>query len=342
MPISYQGREFNDHKELYQWLCQQKTWLPVNGLLYVYGVLLFGLPLLLAALPTLLAERLTFRLCAVLLAPALYAFSFVVLAGAMSAPFRAAIVPGKFPRDVTNLVYGPRRLYALCWTSVFYFTPIYQLFMGIPALRTVLLRGFGYRGHSDVSIAPDAWIRDIPLLSLGKGVYIANKASVGTNVCMTDGSVLVDKVTFEEGALLGHMSLLGPGSNIGKCAEIGVAVDMGIRVRIGERAKIAPTTGVNHGAQIGAGADIGSMSYIGLKAKIGEGLRLPSGTNIPDGAVVNTQEEMAAYFSSENQDLQSKRQDLETQLAGRLMGGRPATGRTAPVTAMRGNRSASE
>ena len=83
-------------------------------------------------------------------------------------------MPGSFPRDLRAPLYRGRRLYGLCWTAVYYFTPVYWLFLTVPLLRRALFRLFGYRGQMDFTVYPDTWIRDLPLLEFGRGAYVGS------------------------------------------------------------------------------------------------------------------------------------------------------------------------
>jgi len=296
----------------------KKTALPVSFLVPVFLMILAGFPLALSAYPVLIVPTPAAKLVALCVFPILFSVIYVGIAAVLSMPFHRAIVRGKFPRQVTHFVYGPRRLYGLCWGAVFYFTPVYYAFMSIPFLKNVLLRGFGYRGDSDVNLAPDAWIRDLPLLNLRKGAYVANKATVGTNICLADGNVLVDSVSLGESTLVGHLTMLAPGCSIGDRSEIGVGCAIGIRVIIGNASRVAPSTTVNHGAQIGSNVEIGTMSYIGLKSKIADGIKIPSGANIPEGAEIRTQEDVAHYVSSETRVVSETQTNVEEIYRSRL------------------------
>jgi carbonic anhydrase/acetyltransferase-like protein (isoleucine patch superfamily) len=289
---------------------ETKTALPVSILIPLFLCILAAFPVCVAGFPILVASSLSARLVALAFAPVLGSLAFVGLSVLLSFPFQAAIIRGKFPRDLTHVVYGPRRLYALCWCAVFYCTPIYYAFMSVPSLRKFLYRGFGYRGENDINIAPDAWIRDLPLLNFGSGAYVANKATIGTNICLAGGEILVDAVTLGNDSIVGHLTMVAPGCKIGSHVEVGVGSGIGIRASIGTRTRVGPTTTVNHGAQIGSAVDIGTMSYIGVKARIADGIRLPSGSNIPEGAEIKSQEEVASYLSSETRMLSEERTRL--------------------------------
>jgi hypothetical protein len=150
---------------------------------------IFGLPLMATWGLVHLASGSGWVWPALLIAPLVYTLCFVLTAGALSLPFQSGIIAGKFPRDLRHPVYRKRRFYGLCWTSVYYFKPLYFLCLTIPWLKWATFRLFGYRGQMDFTIYPDTWIRDLPLLELGRGAYIANRATLGTNIPLSNGKV---------------------------------------------------------------------------------------------------------------------------------------------------------
>jgi len=295
----------------------EKTKYPVAFLVPFFIFLMASIPMGLAISPIIILDSTWMKIVAASLSPVIFVLSFTSIAGVLSLPFSPYIVSGKFPRDITDKVYGPRRMYGLCWGAVFYFTPVYYAFMSVPSLRTFMLRLFGYRGAKDIALAPDAWIRDLPLLKFEKGIYVANKATIGTNICLADGNIMVGAVTLKEKALVGHLSMVAPGTVIGKNSEVGVGSGIGIRVQIGDEVRVGPTTTLNHGCKIGNKANIGTKSYIGIRAIIGDGITLPPGSNIPDGAVIKTQSDVESYISSESRVLNQEKTRLENLFVSR-------------------------
>ena len=176
----------------------------VRLLVPVYLFLIIGTPAGLVGALWIVSEHFWVRLAVLSAAPLLYAILYVGIAGLLSLPHHKAIVPGVFPVDLSDPVYSRRKLYGLCWTSVYYFTPIYFLFLSIPFLKKILFRLFGYRGGLDFTVYPDTWIRDLPLLNFGRGAYLSNRATIGTNIILTNGHILVDGITVDEGGLVGH------------------------------------------------------------------------------------------------------------------------------------------
>jgi UDP-3-O-[3-hydroxymyristoyl] glucosamine N-acyltransferase len=213
-------------------------------------------------------------------------------------PFHRAIVAGRFPRDLAHPVYRARRMYGLCWTCLYYFKPVYFLCLSIPELKWLTFRLFGYRGQMSFTVYPDSWIRDLPLLDFGEGAYIANRATLGTNLVLSNGQILVDAIRIGAGATVGHLALLAPGVVLGKGVEVGAGCGIGVECRVGEGALIQPFSALNHSSEVGEGTTIGAMSYIGSSAVVGDGLRLPGASVVPNGAAIRTQEQLRDVLTS--------------------------------------------
>jgi hypothetical protein len=47
-------------------------------------------------------------------------------------------------------------------------------------------RLLGHRGSLDFKVDPDTWIRDLPLRDLGPGAYVSNRATLGTNMVLSN------------------------------------------------------------------------------------------------------------------------------------------------------------
>lgn len=238
------------------------------------------------------------------LVPLIFLPVFVTLAGLMSRFAHSKIIPGRFPREAFHKIYLWRRVYGICWTQVFYFKPLYAVSLAIPRFKSYMLRMFGYKGPSTSFVVyPDTWLRDLPVLEIGKDAYLANRATIGTNICMSDNTILVDGIRVRDRGLVGHLAVLAPGTSIETHAELGVGVTIGLRTWIGPRVSIKPNVLINHGCSLDEGCDIGTRSYIGLRVRIGKGIKVPAGANIPEGSVIIQQADMDRYYSSETQNL---------------------------------------
>lgn len=282
----------------------------ISYLIPLFYILIYGSATLAAAAPIIYSASKNMQLAAILFAPISFTFTFVLVAGLLSRIGKAAIIQGTFERSLKDPVYGPRRLYGACWTALFYFSPLYFVCLSLPLLKKITFRLFGYSGPVDFTIYPDTWVRDLPCLLFEEGAYIANKSTIGTNMCLMNGTILVDRVKIGKKAMVGHMAVIGPGAKLRDEVEIGLGVTSGIRVQFKKSSKIGPCAGINHGSIIGENTIIGPRSYIGLKAIIGDNIAVPAGANIPAGANVHSQDDVDKYYSSESIQLREKKQDL--------------------------------
>ena len=273
---------------------------------------IFGLPLVAAAE---VCARLGIGSLALLVAVPTYVVAFVLVAGLLARPFVSSIVPGKFRRDLRDPAYRRRRLYGLCWTAVYYFKPLYFVCLSVPALKRLLFRLFGYRGSMDFTVYPDSWIRDLPLLDFGPGAYVSNRATIGTNVALRNGTLLVDRVTLGPRAMVGHLAMLSTGVSLEEGAEVGVGCAVGSKCVLRKDADLAPCCAMGHLAELGAGARVGFMSWVGSAARVGPGVVLPPHTSLPNRARVEDAEAAAQFLSSAIARL--------SDLGARLAAGRP-------------------
>jgi carbonic anhydrase/acetyltransferase-like protein (isoleucine patch superfamily) len=262
---------------------------------------------LLSTLPIALAMQsgsLLLIIFALATAPNLFILAFVTTAGLVSRIATSSIKPGSAPRDLKNKVYGWRRIYGTCWTQLYYFKPIYSVALSIPFLKRYMFWLFGYKGPSTQFVVyPDTWLRDLPVLNISESAYLANRSTIGTNICMADNTIFVDRIKIGQHSLVGHLAVLGPGCVLEDGCEVGVGTSIGIRAVIKEKVSIKPNCCIYHGTVIASGCDIGARSYIGSRVKIAKDLKIPAGANIPAGAVLNTQEEVDKYSHSESKNL---------------------------------------
>ena len=266
----------------------------VRALVPCYLLVIFGGPLAVASAGPILARSDAARIEALAVSPALFVFAFAIIAGALSRITLHAITSGKFPRDLGHDVYGPRRLHALCWTAIYYSGPIYHAILAVPALRAMTLRLFGYRGSLDFQTYPDTWIRDLPLLSIGSGAYLSNKATVSPNMCLRNGKIIVLPLAIGERTMIGHLAMIAPGVEIGDDSEIGVGAAVGVKARVGRNTLIDHEAVLDHEAVVGDDCVIGNGAYVGRRAVIHDGVRIPPRAVIPARAVIRVDDDILA------------------------------------------------
>ncbi len=231
----------------------------------------------------------------ILLSPIIYVLCFILFSGLLSLPHRKFIIAGRFPRKLGNQIYFHRRLYGLCLTTIYYFTPIFFIVLSISSLKKLLFRLWGYRGSMDFVTYPDTWIRDIALLQIGEGAYLSNKATIGTNIAQHDGTILVDAIKIGDRSVVGHLTMIGPGTELGKDVEINPGCIIGLHAFLDDGVKVKAYSGIESFAKIGARTVIGSMTYIGSRVTIAPDLVIPAGITIPAKTKITCQEDVAFF-----------------------------------------------
>ncbi|MBX3464661.1 MAG: hypothetical protein KF830_15945 [Planctomycetes bacterium] len=269
----------------------------VRALVPVYCVIIVVVPAAIAAAPAFVLPG-EWTTLSVVMAPVLFGVACLLTCGLLSRITRRTLVAGRFPRDLGHAVYGPRRLYALCWTSVYYWPALYHCVLAMPRVKRWVFRLFGYRGSVEFTTYPDTWLRDLPLLHIGEGAYLSNKATVSPNMCLQDGSILVLPIQIGDRALVGHLTMVAPGVVIGEDSEIGVGCSIGVKVRIGDRTRVGHCVGIDHRARIGNQCDIGTRAYLGERVVVHDGIAVPPGSVVPSGAVLRSQEDVQSLGAS--------------------------------------------
>ena len=266
----------------------------------VYIALTYGLP---TALCLWLFRQTRYPIVVALGVPLLWTFSFLFIAGLLSLPHRFAVTAGKFFRDLNEPAYFHRRLHGLCWTMIYYNKPAYFVCLSIPFLKRMTFRLFGYRGSMNFTVYPDTWIRDLPLLQFEDGVYVSNRATLGTNIVLSNGCLLVDRITLKQKVLIGHLAILGPGVFADVGSEVGIGAVIGIRSKLGPGSYIGGHSDIDNIVRVGRDVVVGPKSYVGPGAVLADGLKLPRGSVIPPRTKPSTFAHAGSVVNAEDQSL---------------------------------------
>lgn len=242
--------------------------------------------------------------------PLVFILLFISTAGFFGQIGKYGIIEGKFPRTPEHPIYALRRVFGAAWTQVFYFKPLYSIALGIPTIKKFMFRIFGYRGNLDFVVYPDCWLRDLPLLKINKGAYLANRSTIGTNICLDDGSILVGSIEFAENSMLGHLAVIALGTKVGKKSMIGTGCILGIRTFVGDNVDIGPRSRINHGSTILDGCKLLPGVTMGLKSKVGANVTVPECALIPSGVTVENQQECDELFKKEKNNLENHKDNV--------------------------------
>jgi acetyltransferase-like isoleucine patch superfamily enzyme len=155
------------------------------------------------------------------------------------------------------------------------------------------------------TVYPDTWVRDLPLLDFGPAAYIANRATLGTNMPQRKGTILVGPIVVGANSYVGHLTMVAPGVRIGNNVEIGVGCAIGLNTEIRDGARIGPTCGLEHGITIGERASIGGMSLICTKAVVEAKVVVANGSSIRSRSVVSLESRVPSMFEARISSRQS-------------------------------------
>ena len=120
------------------------------------------------------------------------------------------IKPGTFVRNPENQDYQDRIIYTSVLRDFVYNPAVLNVIFGDQELKEQFFRAFGYQGEVDFTIYPKCWLRDLPLLDLGKKLYLGDDILLGTNQVTPDQEKLVvgpikigDYCVFNQGCAIG-------------------------------------------------------------------------------------------------------------------------------------------
>lgn len=153
------------------------------------------------------------------------------------------------------------------------------------------------------TVYPDTWIRDLPMLNIGKGAYLANRATLGTNLVLRGNEIYVDHISVGENSIIGHLVIVGTGVKVGSNVEIGLRSSLGVQAIIEDGANIKPHVVISHKAVVGKNTIVGNCCLIGTGTIVGPNLNLPAGFLCPPKTELKTQEDVEHFFSSEISEL---------------------------------------
>lgn len=199
----------------------------------------------------------------------------------------AAIRRGKFVRDPDDPAYAPRLVYTRHLRRFVYDPAAMNVILSEPLLKQHFFRSFGYRGALDFTIYPNAWLRDLPLLDIGSGAYLADGIVLGTNQVAPDQRTLrVEPIRIGARTVFDQQCMVGLGSVVGADAVIGVGSHIGLRTRIGDGVTLGAACRIGHFATVGAGARLGYDVILADGAVVEPGVVVPDFARIPAKAHV--------------------------------------------------------
>ncbi len=147
------------------------------------------------------------------------------------------VVPGTYEKFKA----GP--FFALVWltglNNLIFAMPFTRTVHFVALLRFLYYRGMGMKTYYENWISPEATIADPFLVTLGRGVNIGGRASMGCHLALPD-KMVVAPIVIGDGAIIGTHAKVAPGVEVGAHAVIGAAAAISYNVKIGEGAHVEP------------------------------------------------------------------------------------------------------
>ena len=202
----------------------------------------------------------------------------------------ANIKPGAFLHQTENQDYRDRLTYTKAFRKFAYNPAVLNEIFSDSELKEKFFRTFGYKGALDFTIYPNCWLRDLPMLDIGSGSYLADGILLGTNQVSTDQKVLkVGKITIGERCVFDQQCKVGYNSRIGNDCIIGIQTAIGLKCKMGNNVKVGEATTIRHSVTIGDDVTIGAETQIGNFVIIDEGVEVPEFSRIPSFSHVTSE-----------------------------------------------------
>ena len=212
----------------------------------------------------------------------------------------ANIKEGKFQRDQSIKDYKDRIDYTMVLRNFAYNPVVLNVIFTDQDLKTRFFRAFGYRGEVNFTIYPQCWLRDLPLLDIGKNVYLGDNILLGTNMVTPDQKALfVGKISIGNNCLFSQGCSIGGKTSIGEETKVGFEVAIGFRNTIGKCVNIGERSTIGHGNKIGDNVTIGYHSKIRHSCIIEDGVIIEEMSDIPSFSLV-TKEGISSRRKNKN------------------------------------------
>jgi acetyltransferase-like isoleucine patch superfamily enzyme len=150
--------------------------------------------------------------------------------------------PGQFAIDSKETVF---------WFVSFQFNRIWHnpfikhIIFSFAVLRTIFLRCCGAKVSMNIGWSSTSNLSDPSMLEIGPNTIIGIETLI-TGHTIINGRLLLGKIKFEDGCLIGARSAVGPNTIVGKNAVLEVGVELLPGARIPNGAYIGKKSMINH------------------------------------------------------------------------------------------------
>lgn len=220
----------------------------------------------------------------------------------------ASIEPGKIKRDPNNPQYQKRVQYTVALRDFVYNPALLNVIFGDAELKANFLRIFGYRGNTNFTIYPNCWLRDLPLLDIGAGVYLGDHILLGTNQVspnqefLTVGTIQIgDNSIFDQQCSIGLNAKVGSNVQGRFKSSIGLKATVHNNVLLGEGSNIGHGTVAKEGVILERCAGVGNFCIIDAGVVVPEYATIPSFSHVTESGIVPRQQSKKR-FKAPSQD----------------------------------------
>ena len=179
---------------------------------------------------------------------------------------RLAVGKSKVGKNSQFLAWGLNSVFQGIFTASFCADQIHLLFW----LRYLYYRLMGMRLSPSTIIGTGCTLRQVELITLGKGVTIGLNVTMSCHLNPDGKSHLQMPIVVGERSLVGADSRVGPGTTIGRDCTIGANATLCPHVTIGERVRLGPNVLIKSGVRVGDDAQIAAGSVVDRHVKPGE------------------------------------------------------------------------
>lgn len=191
-----------------------------------------------------------------------------------------AVAPGFLRHDRDCPVFRRYRLYSAALETFVEEPPVMREILSDPLRRIGFFRLFGYRGEIDFTMMPSVWVRDLPLLDIGRDAHLGYGMALGTGrICAT--GVQLKTIRLGERSVFAQHSVVEGGTRIGKETRVGIRGIVGPDCMIGDSVELSDFARLSEGVSVRDGARIGEGAVVGAGAVIDEGVRIEDRAEVP-------------------------------------------------------------
>ncbi|OJJ16060.1 hypothetical protein BKI52_35410 [marine bacterium AO1-C] len=198
-----------------------------------------------------------------------------------------SIKPGKLRRNPEKVVYQQRLIYTKALRDYVYNPAALNIIFSDVKLKLLFFRTFGYKGKTNFTIYPNAWLRDFPMLDIGENVYLGDGILLGTNqVSVNQKFLTVGTISIGANSVFDQRCSVGYNTTIGKNAQIRFSTAIGLKCTLGENVILGEFNVIGHASQIGNNVTLNTHCRIGNFVTIDDEVVLEEFSNIPTNSHV--------------------------------------------------------